>query len=185
MASKKARQTEVKYQRKMLIVWIAALFFLALLVLLSTVIIYNQIHPSNAALSGKVDYSKIHFEGLSVGKEAADEIKQTPIIDAEYDYTWHNISIAIDDDNIITKLGFYTTEPSADDLVSEGANIHNTAIDYRDYPLLTISDFVNYFGTTKITNFGHYKYLTYQDDHYAVDITLYDGEVYNIELTKK
>ena len=185
MAKKKVRRSETKFQRKILFVWIAALFFLVLLVLLSVVIIYNQINPPNRALTDKVDYSKIHFEGLSVGKEASEEIKKNPIIDAEYDYSWHNISIAVDDNNIITKLGFYTTAPSESDMVSEGANIHNTNIDYRDYPLLSVTDFVNYFGKTKITNFDHYKYLTYQDKNYVVDITLYDGEIYNIELTQK
>lgn len=182
MAKKKVRHSETKFQRKILFIWITALFFLALLVLLSIVIVYNQINPPNM-MSGKVDYSKIHFEGLSIGREASAEVLKNPIVDAEYDYSWHNISVAVDEHNIITKLGFYTTVPSEADMASEGANIHNTSIDYRDYPLLSITDFVNYFGTTKITNFDHYKYLTYQDDDYVVDVTLYDGEVYNIELT--
>jgi hypothetical protein len=42
-----------------------------------------------------------------------------------------------------------------------------------------------FFGYTKVTNFGHYKYLTYQDERCSVDITLYNGEIYNIELTAK
>ena len=185
MAKKKIRRSETAYRRKLLLVWIVSLFFLALLVLLDVIIVYNQMHPVNRALSEPVDYSKIHFEGLAVGKEASPEILEHPIVDSNYNYSWNNISIAVDNDNIITRLGFYTTEPSINDLASEGANIDNTLIDYRDYPLLTISDFVTYFGYTKVTNFDHYKYLTYQDDRYVVDITLYNRKIYNIELYKK
>ena len=185
MAKKKIRRSETAYRRKMLLIWIVSLFFLALLVLLDVVIVYNQMHPVNRALTEEVDYSKIHFEGLAIGEEASPEILAHPIIDSNYNYSWNNISIFVDADNVITRLGFYTTEPAANDLSSVGASIENTAIDYRDYPLLTISDFVNYFGYTKITNFDHYKYLTYQDDNYVVDVTLYDRKIYNIELSKK
>ena len=185
MAKKKVRRSETKFQRKLIFIWLIAIFFLVLLVLLSSVIIYNQVNESKYAVIGEIDYSKIHFEGLSVGKEASKEILKNPIVDAEYDYSWHNISIAVDDNNIITKLGFYTTAPSESDMASDGINIHNTDIDYRNYPLQSFADFVNYFGTTKITNFNHFKYLTYQDERYVVDVTLYDGEVYNIELTQK
>lgn len=185
MAKKKIRRSEEAYRRKMMFIWIIALFFLVLLVLLEAVIIYNQTHRPIRAFSEEVDYSKIHFEGISINQEASAEILSHPIIDAEYDYSYDNISIAVDDNNIITRLGFYTQEPAAIDLKSDGVNIHNTVIDYRDYPLLTASDFVNLFGYTKVTNFDHYKYFSYQDDNYVVDVTLYDGNIYNIELSKK
>ena len=185
MAKKKVRRSEAAHLRKMRFIWVVALFFLALLVLLDVIIVHNQLHPVNRALSEPIDYSKIHFEGLAIDKDAPAEVLEHPIVDSNYDYSWNNISVAVDNNNIITRLGFYTTEPSANDLASEGANINNTYIDYRDYPLLSISDFVTYFGYTKITNFDHYKYLTYQDDNYAVDITLYDSKIYNIELYKK
>ena len=57
MAKKKIRRSEAAYRRKMLLVWIIALFFLALLVLLDAIIVYNQMHPVNRALSEPVDYS--------------------------------------------------------------------------------------------------------------------------------
>ncbi len=185
MAKRRVRRSEAAYRRKMLLIWIVALFFLALMVLLDILIVYNQVNPPNRALTEDVDYSKLHFEGLAIDKEAPEEVLQNPIIDSNYNYSWNNISVAVDENNIITRLGFYTTEPSIENPAIEGANIHNTVVDYRDYPLLSVSDFVTYFGYTKITNFDHFKYLTYQDDHYVVDITLYDGELYNIELSKK
>ena len=185
MAKKKIRRSEAAHQRKMIFMWIISLFFLALLVLLDVIIVYNQTHFAIRAFSEEIDYSKIHFEGIAIDQEASAEMLSQPIIDAEYDYSYNNISIAVDDNNIITRLGFYTQEPSSDDLNSDGVNIHNTVVDYRDYPLISASDFANIFGYAKVTNFDHYKYFSYQDDKYVVDVTLYDGEIYNIELSKK
>ena len=185
MAKRKIRRSAVAHQRKVRLIWIVSLFFLALLVLLDVVIVYNQVYPPDRALSEEVDYSKIHFEGLSLGDKITPELKAQRVIDAEFDYSYKNIAISVDNDDVITRLGFYTTEPINNNAGGEGTNINNVIIDYRDYPLKTISDFVTYFGYTKITNFRNYKYLTYQDTNYAVDITLVYGEIYNVELYKK
>ncbi len=176
MAKKKIRRSEAAHRRKMFTIWIAALFLLVLLVVLDIVVIYNQTHPFNAALAAERDYSKIHFEGLSIGDELSDDKKLNQVIDANYDYVWKNISISVDGDDKIDRLGFYATPEKT---------IADVSIDYRDYPLYTASDFALYFGQTTIKNFNNYKYLTYADDKYAVDLTLLDGDVYSVSLYKK
>ena len=175
--ARKIRRSLEAHRKKMFILWIVALFFLMLVVVLDVVIVYNQVHPVNRAFSEEIDYSKIHFEGLALGDEISQEQMASPVIDADYDYTWHHVSIGVDQNKIINRLGFFTSAPDT--------NIHNTVVDYRGYPITAASDFVNFFGFTKITNFDHYKYFSYQDDNYLVNITLYDGEIYNVELSRK
>jgi hypothetical protein len=181
MANRKLRRSYQDSYRKMVFVWIITLFFLMLLVLLEVITVYNQLHPPNKALSAELDYSKIHFNGLAIGNEIPAEALENRIIDAEFDYSYDDISISVDDNNIIDRLAFYTTELSD----GNGTTINDVVIDYRDYPLKVISDFVTYFGYTKIVNFGHYKYLSYGDDNYGLDLTLMDGDVYNVDLYKK
>ncbi len=185
MPKKKIRRSPQAYQRKMIFVWIVSLFFLVLLVVLQVIIVYNQTHPANRALSAELDYSKIHFDGLAIGDEISDEIAAQRVIDAEFDYSWHNIAISVDENNRISRLGFYTTEPLDNDKAGNNTNISNVVLDYRDYPLSSVSDFVMYFGDTKVTNFDHYKYLSYQHNDYILDLTLYDGTIYNVVLYKK
>lgn len=179
--ARKLRRSYQEHYRKMVFVWIATLFFLILLVAMDFVVVYNQINPPNKALSAELDYSKIHFNGMALGSEIPAEVLEHKVIDAEYDYSYDNISISTGNDNTIDRLAFYTTSTSD----GEGTTINDVAIDYRNYPLKAVSDFVTYFGYTKITNFGHYKYLSYGDDNYGLDLTLMDGDVYNVILYKK
>lgn len=165
----------------MVFVWIITLFFLLLLVLLDFIVVYNQLNPPNKALSAELDYSKIHFNGMALDTEISAEALEHKVIDAEFDYSYEDISISVDENNMIDRLAFYTTASAE----GEGTTINDIIIDYRDYPLKAVSDFVTYFGYTKITNFGHYKYLSYGDDKYGLDLTLMDGDVYNVVLYKK
>ena len=143
MARKIHRSLEA-HRKKMFILWIIALFFLMLVVVLDVVIVYNQVHPVNRAFSEEIDYSKIHFEGLALGDEISQEQMTSPVIDADYDYTWHHVSIGVDQNKIINRLGFFTSAPDTD--------IHNTVVDNRGYPITAASDFVNFFGFTKSLN---------------------------------
>lgn len=180
MAKRKIRRSNRAHHRKMVFAWIITLFFLALLVALDVVVVYNQIYPPNTALSSEVDFSKIHFNGLSIGGEVSEEILQHRVIDADYDYSYEDISISVDENNQINRLAFYTTSAGED----ENTTINDVAVDYRGYPLKDISDFVTYFGMTKVTNFSHFKYLSYRDGDYVLDITLFKGEIYNVTLSK-
>lgn len=181
MAGRKLRRSYQDSYRKMVFVWIITLFFLMLLVLLEAIVVYNQVNPPNTALSAELDYSKVSFNKLVIGNEVPAEALENRVIDAEYDYSYENIAISVDENNIIDRLAFYTTESSD----GKGMTINDVAVEYRDYPLKTVADFVTYFGFTKITNFGHYKYLSYGDDNYGLDLTLMNGDVYNVVLYKK
>lgn len=184
MAKRKNRRSPTEYRRKMLYVWIISLFFLVLLVVLDVILVDHQINFANRALKAPVDYSKIHFEGLSIGDKVTPEILEHRVIDAEYDFFWNNIAISVDDDNIITRLGFYSSD-STDNQENSAVDIYNVIIDYRGYPIKHVSDFVTYFGYTNVKSFNRYKYLTYMDERYTVDITLMDDEIYNVVLSKK
>ena len=179
MAKKKIRRSSRAHYRKMIFAWIISLFFLALLVVLDFIIVYNQVYPPNKALDSEIDFSKIHFNGLSLGEEINEKALQHRVVDADYDYSYEDISISVDDNNIIDRLAFYATTSG-----EGGVTINDVAVDYRGYPLKTISDFVTYFGMTKVTNFNHFKYLSYRDGDYVLDITLFKGDVYNVILSK-
>ena len=181
MAKKKFHRSEVAYRRKMTVVWFGALFLLLVAVAMECLIIYNQLHPANLALSAEVDFSKIHFEGLSIDREIDEEMYEHRVVDADYDFSWNNISVSVDENNKIDRLGFYTV---GDAKSEDGVNVKTVNIDYRDYPLTAVSDFVTYFGDAKIVNFGHYKYLRFTDDKYSLVLTLLDKEIYNIELSR-
>lgn len=183
MAKKKIRRSYEQHRRKLFFFWTVALFFLCLLTVLSIVVIasnYNARH-ANRALDAEVDFSKISFEGLRLGDEASAELRQNQIIDANYQYSQNNISVGVDGDYFINRLAFFATEQSD----GENVSIDDVIIEYRGYPLKTVNDFVTYFGFTTPKNFGIYKYLTYADDKYAVDVTLRDGKIFNIELYAK
>ncbi|MBR3176675.1 hypothetical protein IKF25_01745 [Candidatus Saccharibacteria bacterium] len=181
MAKRKIRRSYQEHYRKMVFVWIATLFFLLLLILLDFIVVYNQINPPNKALSAELDYSKVSFNGMTIGSDISTEALAHQVIDAEFDYSYDDISISVDENNKIDRLAFYTTATSDGD----GTTIDDVALEYRGYPLKAASDFVSYFGYTKITNFSHYKYLSYGDDNYGLDLTLMDGNVYNVVLYKK
>jgi len=177
MAKRKMRRSYEPMRRRMRFFWIVSLFFLVLLVVLDVVVALSNRARRNNALDAEVDYSKISMNGLFLGEEPDRETRNNIIVDPNYSYTWNNISFALDPDGRISRLGFFTT--------TDGASFEDISLRYRGYPLATISDFATYFGYTRITNFGHYRYLTYADSRYGIDITMMDGELYNIELYKK
>ena len=181
MGKKRVRRSRDEHYRKMMFFWIIALFFLALLVVLDFITAYSQLKGANSALNAELDYSKIHFEGLAIGQELPSEVREHQVIDADFGYSWNNIAISTDNNGFIDQLAFYTTGTTE----NGGATINDVSIDYRGYPLKTITDFAMYFGQTKILNFDHYKYLKYGDDHYSLDLTMMDNEVYNVILYKK
>lgn len=184
MVKKKLRRSEKEHRDKLLRLWFFTLAGLMTLVIVLVVIVDRRLHPSNEALSAEVDYSKICFEGLCLGDEVSEEIAAHKVIDATYNYFWNNISIAVDDENRINRLGFYTTDPIDLPGSEQGANFENANITYRDYPLDNFADFAMYFGKTKITRFSKYHYLGYSDKDYRVDLMLMEGEIYNLELSK-
>ncbi len=185
MTAKGIRRSLSAHRRKLFTVWTIALFFLALAVALVIVFANNHLHHEDDILNAAVDLSKIHFEGLTIDEQLPNEVLGHEVIDAEFDYSWRNISISVDAEKNISRLGFFTTTPIGDENATDGSNIEKIDIDYRGYPLRTASDFATYFGYAKITNYGHYKYMTYQDEKYAVDLTLMDGNVYNVVLYRK
>ncbi|MBR5418655.1 hypothetical protein IK110_00150 [Candidatus Saccharibacteria bacterium] len=180
MAKKRIRRSLEEHRRKLYFLWIVILFFLCL-VTATIIVVGLERMPKNRALSEEVDYSQLSFEGYKLGDEVPLEVRRNDIVDLDYEYTWEGVSISVDKENRIDRLAFFTTDSS--DNSSKGIN--DVVIEYRGYPVKQLADFATYFGMTNVTNFGHYKYLTYSDEKYGVDITLMDGEIYNIELYKK
>ncbi len=180
MAKKKIRRSLAEHRRKLYFMWIVVLFFLCLVTATILVVGLREM-PHNRALEEERDYAELSFEGYKLGDEVPLEVRRHGIVDADYEYLWEGVSISLDENKHIDRLAFFATE-SGDE---KSKTIDDVIIEYRGYPIKRIADFVTYFGTTKVTNFGHYKYLTYADENYAVDITLMDGEIYNIELYKK
>ena len=174
---RKMRRTYEPLRRRMRLFWIAMLFFLTLFVVLDVIVVFSDRARRNNILDAEIDYSKISLNGLFLGDEPEPEARQNIIVDANYSYSWNNVSFALDTNGKINRLGFFT--------VTDGANFSDISLRYRGYPLSTIADFATYFGPTRITNFGHYRYLTYADTRYGVDITMMDGQLYNVELYKK
>jgi len=177
MAKRKMRRSYEPMRRRMRLFWLAAIFFLVLLVVLDTIVVLGNRARRNNVLDAEVDYSKISMNGLFLGEEPEREIRNNIIVDSNYSYSWNDILFSLDTEGRINRLGFFTT--------TDGAGFDNISLKYRGYPLATISDFATYFGYTRITNFGHYRYLTYADNHYGIDITMMDGKLYNVELYKK
>jgi hypothetical protein len=180
MAKKKIRRSLAEHRRKLYFTWLVVLFFLCL-VTATILVVGLEKMPRNRALEEERDYSELSFEGYKLGDEVPLEVRRNEIIDADYEYSWEGVSISVGKDKRIDRLAFFTTDATDD----KSKSINDVIIEYRGYPIKTIADFATYFGTTKVTNFGHYKYLTYADENYAVDITLMDGNLYNIELYKK
>ena len=174
MVKRKMRRSYDPMRRHLRFFWIAALFFLTLLTVLDAAVVLSNRARRNNILDAEIDYSKISMNGLYLSEEPSDEVRQNVIVDANYNYAWNNISISIDPQGKINRLAFFTT--------TDGVDFEDVALSYRGYPLATISDFANYFGPTRITNFGHYKYLTYADSRTGIDITMMDGKLYNVEL---
>jgi len=181
MARKKIRRSLDARRRKLYFMWLVVLFFLCLITATILVVGLERM-PKNRALTEAIDYSKLSFEGYQLGDEVPLEVRRNDIVDVDYEYMWEGVSISVDADKRIDRLAFFTTE-SSDAEHSKGIN--DVVIEYRGYPVKQLADFATYFGMTDVTNFGRYKYLTYSDDKYGVDITLMDGEIYNIELYKK
>ena len=180
MAKKKIRRSLAEHRRKLYFTWLVVLFFLCL-VTATILVVGLEKMPRNRALDAEIDYAELSFEGYKLGDEVPLEVRCHTIVDADYEYSWEGVSISADADKHIDRLAFFTTDATDDG--SKGIN--DVAIEYRGYPIKTIADFATYFGTTKVTNFGRYKYLTYADEKYVVDITLMDGDLYNIELYKR
>lgn len=181
MARKRRVRSRDEHWRKLMLLWIIAIFFLMVFVVVDIIVVYNRLHPENTAITSPTDYSKIRFEGMAVGDVVPADALDNPVVDSTYNYSWKNISIAADEDKKITRLGFYTIESTDPE---KAVSIDNISIEYRDYPLFTISDFVMYFGYTKITNFRNYKYLDYDYDGYGIHVELVEGKIYNIEVFK-
>lgn len=175
--ARKLRRSYEPLRRRMRFFWIVALFFLTILVILDVVVVFTDRARRNNVLDAEVDYSKISVNGLLLGVEPEEDALQNTIIDVNYAYSWNNIVFALDQNGKINRIGFFTT--------TDGANFSDISLKYRGYPLATIADFATYFGSTRITNFGHYRYLTYADNRYGIDITMMDGKLYNVELYKK
>ena len=180
MAKKRIRRSLEEHRRKLYFLWTVILFFLCL-VTAAIIVVGLERMPRNRALSEKVDYSQLSFEGYKLGDEVPLEVRRNDIVDLDYEYTWEGVSISVDKDKRIDRLAFFTTDSSDEN--SKGIN--DVVIEYRGYPIKQLADFATYFGMTDVTNFGRYKYLTYSDDKYGIDVTLMDGEIYNIELYKK
>ena len=180
MAKKKIRRSLAEHRRKLYFTWLVILFFLCL-VTAAVLVVGLEKMPRNRALEEERDYAELSFEGYKLGDEVPIEVRRNEIIDADYEYAWEGVSISADSNKRIDRLAFFTTDTTDD----KSKSIDDVIIEYRGYPIKTIADFVTYFGTTKVTNFGRYKYLTYADENYVVDITLMDGNLYNIELYKK
>ncbi|MBR6166122.1 hypothetical protein IKQ65_00630 [Candidatus Saccharibacteria bacterium] len=177
MAKRKMRRSYEPMRRRMRLFWIVMLFFLVLLVVLDVIVVLSNRVRRNNALDAEVDYSKISLNGLFLGEEPEREVRDNIIVDPNYSYSWNNILFALDSEGRISRLGFFTT--------TDGASFDDVSLRYRGYPLATISDFATYFGYTRITNFGHYRYLTYADLRYGIDITMMGGKLYNVEIYKK
>ena len=171
------RRSYEPLRRRMRFFWIAALFLLTVLVILDVTVALSDRARRNNVLDLEVDYSKISLNGLLLGTEPEAAALENTIIDSNYAYFWNNIAISLDTNGKINRLGFFTT--------TDGASFSDISLKYRGYPLATIADFATYFGSTRITNFGHYRYLTYADNRYGIDITMMDGKLYNVELYKK
>lgn len=180
--SRKIRRSNAAHRRKMFRIWVATLLVLVGLVVYDAVLVYQTDHPERVALAAERDYSKIHFQGMALGDEITIEKMSHHVTDATYKYIWKNISIAVDDENHITQLGFYAMPD-----VNEKTNISiaDAVIDYRGRFLTSLDDFKLYFGNANFRSFERYKYVTYSDDKYNLELTLMDDEIYNVVLSKK
>lgn len=123
--------------------------------------------------------NKISINGMRIGDLVTEDMKNL-VLDFSLPYKYDHVFFAIDSDNKIKELAFYSK--SSSDGTSYG--IEDVQIEYEGNKLTTIDDFNNLFGQGQEEIFDN-NYRTIEYNNSELILTIVNDIVVNVRIRKE